>query len=135
MGLAVKNSILLVDFANRLRAQGMTAKESLLVAGPTRLRPILMTTMALILGMLPVSLGMGAGGSFRAPMAIAVIGGLITSTLLTLVVVPTFYLLLDSAQGFLLRRQTVAARETEPAEVQESLAEPAPQRASSPASE
>jgi HAE1 family hydrophobic/amphiphilic exporter-1 len=117
MGLAVKNSILLVDFANRQRAQGMSSKAALLIAGPTRLRPILMTTMSLILGMTPVALGLGAGGSFRAPMAIAVIGGLITSTLLTLVVVPTFYNLLDAAQDRLRRRA------------------PAPQPASAPASE
>ncbi|MCX7838413.1 MAG: efflux RND transporter permease subunit [Anaerolineae bacterium] len=104
LGLAVKNSILLVDFANRLRAQGMSTYEALLIAGPTRLRPILMTTFALILGMTPVALGLGAGGSFRAPMAIAVIGGLITSTLLTLVIVPTFYSLLMTVQDRLLRR-------------------------------
>ncbi|MCI0476578.1 MAG: efflux RND transporter permease subunit, partial [Anaerolineales bacterium] len=115
MGLAVKNSILLVDFSNRLRAQGMSAKEALLVAGPTRLRPILMTTMALILGMTPVALGLGAGGSFRAPMAIAVIGGLITSTLLTLIVVPTFYYLLELVQDRVRQRA------------------PAPQPASAPA--
>lgn len=95
MGLAVKNSILLVDFTNRLRAQGMSRKEALLAAGPVRLRPVIMTTLALILGMLPVSLGLGAGGSFRAPMAIAVIGGLVTSTILTLLFVPVAYTLLD----------------------------------------
>ena len=99
MGLAVKNSILLVDFTNRLRAQGLSVEQALLTAGPARLRPILMTTMSLILGMTPVALGLGAGGSFRAPMAIAVIGGLITSTLLTLLIVPAFYKLLDIAQS------------------------------------
>jgi predicted RND superfamily exporter protein len=95
MGLAVKNSILLVDFANRLRAQGMSREDALLTAGPVRLRPVLMTTLSLILGMLPVSLGLGAGGSFRAPMAIAVIGGLISSTILTLLLVPVAYSLMD----------------------------------------
>ena len=95
MGLVTKNSILLVDFANNLRAQGMSRDEALLTAGPIRLRPILMTTLSLILGMLPVALGLGAGGSFRAPMAVAVIGGLITSTLLTLVLVPVAYSILD----------------------------------------
>jgi HAE1 family hydrophobic/amphiphilic exporter-1 len=95
MGLVTKNSILLVDFTNRLRAQGMGRDEALLTAGPIRLRPILMTTMALILGMLPVALGLGAGGSFRASMAVAVIGGLITSTLLTLVLVPVAYSIMD----------------------------------------
>jgi len=123
MGLAVKNSILLVDFANRLRAQGMGTKEALLIAGPTRLRPILMTTMSLILGMTPVALGLGAGGSFRAPMAIAVIGGLITSTLLTLLVVPTFYNLLEMAQDR-VRRPALAPQ-----------AAPAPEHAPAPASE
>ncbi|MEW5717607.1 MAG: efflux RND transporter permease subunit [Chloroflexota bacterium] len=126
MGLAVKNSILLVDFANRLRAQGMSTKEALLVAGPTRLRPILMTTMSLILGMTPVALGLGAGGSFRAPMAIAVIGGLITSTLLTLIVVPTFYYLLELAQERLARR----APAPQPVSVSEPATEPAPAPAS-----
>jgi HAE1 family hydrophobic/amphiphilic exporter-1 len=126
MGLAVKNSILLVDFANRLRAQGMSVKEALLVAGPTRLRPILMTTMSLILGMTPVALGMGAGGSFRAPMAIAVIGGLITSTLLTLIVVPTFYYLLELAQERLVRR----ALAPQPVSVSEPVTEPTPAPAS-----
>jgi len=98
MGLAVKNSILLVDFTNRLRAGGMSRKEALLTAGPVRLRPVLMTTMALISGMFWVALGLGAGGSFRSPMAIAVIGGLITSTILTLLFVPVAYSLLDIAE-------------------------------------
>jgi HAE1 family hydrophobic/amphiphilic exporter-1 len=95
MGLVTKNSILLVDFTNRLRSQGKSRDEALLIAGPIRLRPILMTTLSLILGMLPVALGLGAGGSFRAPMAIAVIGGLITSTALTLILVPVAYSMLD----------------------------------------
>jgi len=99
MGLAVKNSILLVDSTNRLRARGVDREQALLTAGPARLRPILMTTFSIILGMTPVALGLGAGGSFRAPMAIAVIGGLITSTLLTLLIVPVFYSLLDIAQS------------------------------------
>jgi HAE1 family hydrophobic/amphiphilic exporter-1 len=101
MGLAVKNSILLVDFTNRLRAQGMNRTEALLTAGPVRLRPVLMTSMALILGMLPVSLGLGAGGSFRAPMAIGVIGGLVTSTILTLLFVPVAYSVLDITLGWI----------------------------------
>jgi hydrophobic/amphiphilic exporter-1 (mainly G- bacteria), HAE1 family len=107
MGLAVKNSILLVDFANRLRARGMSREQALLTAGPARLRPILMTTFALILGMTPVALGLGAGGSFRAPMAIAVIGGLITSTLLTLLIVPVYYTLLDIGLEKLRRKDPV----------------------------
>jgi HAE1 family hydrophobic/amphiphilic exporter-1 len=110
MGLAVKNSILLVDFTNRLRAQGLSRQEALLIAGPTRLRPILMTTLSLILGMTPVALGLGAGGSFRAPMAIAVIGGLITSTLLTLVIVPVFYSILDIVESKFRRPMETAVQ-------------------------
>ena len=110
MGLAVKNSILLVDFTNRLRAQGLSRQEALLIAGPTRLRTILMTTLSLILGMTPVALGLGAGGSFRAPMAIAVIGGLITSTLLTLVIVPVFYSILDIVESKFRRPMETAVQ-------------------------
>ncbi len=95
MGIVTKNSILLVDFTNQERAKGIPIREALLNAGTTRLRPVLMTTLALILGMLPVAIGLGAGGEFRSPMAIAVIGGLITSTFLTLVVVPVVYSLLQ----------------------------------------
>ncbi|MCX7838415.1 MAG: efflux RND transporter permease subunit [Anaerolineae bacterium] len=104
MGLVTKNSILLVDFTNRLRDQGMSREEALITAGPIRLRPILMTSLTLILGMLPVALGLGAGGSFRAPMAIAVIGGLITSTVLTLLLVPVAYSILDILLGRLSAR-------------------------------
>lgn len=111
MGLVTKNSILLVDFANRLRAQGKSRDEALLIAGPIRLRPILMTTLSLILGMLPVALGLGAGGNFRAPMAIAVIGGLITSTLLTLILVPVAYSILDIVMD---RLKNMRASKTSP---------------------
>ena len=95
MGLVTKNGILLVDYTNTMREQGMGVREALLTAGPVRLRPILMTTCAMIGGMLPVALALGAGGEARAPMAMAVIGGLITSTLLTLVVIPVVYSLFD----------------------------------------
>ncbi len=94
-GLVTKNSILLIDFANRLRRQGLSTDEALLRAGPIRLRPVLMTSFSLILGSLPVALGLGTGGSFRQPLALVVIGGLITSTILTLLLVPTAYSLLD----------------------------------------
>ncbi len=97
-GLVTKNSILLVDFANRLRRQGVPRDEALLIAGPIRLRPVLMTSLSLILGSLPVALGLGTGGSFRQPLALVVIGGLITSTILTLLLVPTAYSLLDIVQ-------------------------------------
>jgi HAE1 family hydrophobic/amphiphilic exporter-1 len=95
MGLVTKNAILLVDFANHRREAGMETREALIEAGTIRLRPILMTTAAMIFGMLPVALALGEGGEVRAPMAIVVIGGLITSTLLTLVVVPCVYLMFD----------------------------------------
>jgi HAE1 family hydrophobic/amphiphilic exporter-1 len=91
MGLVTKNAILLVDFANHLRQQGRSTTDALLEAGAVRLRPILMTTFAMIFGMFPVALALGEGGEQRAPMAVVVIGGLITSTLLTLVVVPVAY--------------------------------------------
>jgi HAE1 family hydrophobic/amphiphilic exporter-1 len=95
MGLVTKNAILLVDFANQRRERGMAMNAALVEAGRLRLRPILMTTAAMIFGMLPVALALGEGGEMRAPMAICVIGGLITSTLLTLVIVPVVYTLFD----------------------------------------
>jgi outer membrane protein TolC len=98
MGLVTKNAILLIDTTNQHARQGHSVTDALLAAGPMRLRPILMTTMAMILGMLPSALGRGEGGEFRAPISIATIGGLITSTALTLVVVPVAYLLLARVQ-------------------------------------
>ncbi len=96
MGLATKNGILLVDYTNTLRTRdGLDRNEAVAQAGPVRLRPIVMTTLAIIFGMLPTALGQGEGSESRAPMAVAVIGGLIVSTLLTLVVVPVVYTLLD----------------------------------------
>ena len=95
LGLANKNAILLVDYINQLRRSGLSRTDAILKAGPVRLRPILMTTAATILGMMPIALGLGAGAELRAPMAIAIIGGLITSTLLSLIVVPVIYALLD----------------------------------------
>ena len=94
MGLVTKNAILLVDLTNQYVREGLSVPDAILKAGPIRLRPIMMTTMAMILGMLPSALGRGEGGEFRAPISIATIGGLMTSTLLTLVVVPVAYLLL-----------------------------------------
>ena len=91
MGLVTKNSILLVDFANKERAEGKTADQAMRVAGPIRLRPILMTAFSLILAMVPVVLGFGAAGEFRSPMGTAIMGGMLTSTLLTLMVVPVGY--------------------------------------------
>jgi hydrophobe/amphiphile efflux-1 (HAE1) family protein len=91
MGLVTKNAILLVDFANHARQAGATVKEALLQAGMTRMRPIIMTTVAMIFGMLPLALAFNDGGEIQAPMGRAIIGGVITSTLLTLVVVPVLY--------------------------------------------
>jgi multidrug efflux pump subunit AcrB len=91
MGLVAKNAILLLDAARNEEAQGKDREDALMHAGRKRLRPILMTTFALIAGMTPVAIGMGDGGEFYRPLAIAIIGGTITSTLLTLLVVPTFY--------------------------------------------
>jgi len=95
MGLVTKNGILLVDFANVLQRQGMERTQALVQAGATRLRPILMTTFAMIFGMIPVAFALGEGSELRAPMGQAVIGGLITSTLLTLFIVPVVYSILD----------------------------------------
>ena len=91
MGLVTKNAILLVDFANQGIREGKPLREALLAAGQVRLRPILMTTLAMIFGMLPMAIGAGAGGEIQAPMGRAVMGGIITSTVLTLVVVPVLY--------------------------------------------
>ena len=91
MGLVAKNAILLLDAARVREADGMDREEALMAAGRKRLRPILMTTFALIAGMLPVAVGIGEGGEFYRPMAVAIIGGTITSTFLTLLVIPSFY--------------------------------------------
>ena len=95
MGLVTKNAILLIDFINQARSHGATRTEAILEAAHIRLRPILMTTLAMIFGMLPLALALGEGAEQRAPMGQAVIGGTITSTLLTLVVVPVVYTFLD----------------------------------------
>jgi HAE1 family hydrophobic/amphiphilic exporter-1 len=95
MGLVGKNAILLVDYTNTLRSRGLERRQALLEAGPTRLRPIMMTTMAMICGMLPIVLIKARGGEIRAPMAIAVIGGLLVSTMLTLLVIPVLYTVFD----------------------------------------
>ena len=105
MGIVAKNAILLVDFAKwRREKDGLPLRDALIEAGRVRLRPILMTTLALIAGMIPVALGLGEGADFRAPLGRAVIGGVITSTLLTLLVIPTVYEILDGWRSGLLRR-------------------------------
>ncbi len=117
MGLVTKNAILLVDFANRSRRAGASLANALLTAGQVRLRPILMTTAAMIGGMLPLALGLGDGGEQQAPMGRAIIGGVITSTLLTLIVVPVIYTYLDAwSQRRLTRRQQRAGSITERAD-------------------
>jgi HAE1 family hydrophobic/amphiphilic exporter-1 len=95
IGLVMKNGILLVDYTNRLREQGLARDEAILRAGPVRMRPVLMTSAALVLGLLPMALSNATGAEFRAPLAVIVIGGLVTSTALTLMVVPVFYALID----------------------------------------
>lgn len=107
MGLVTKNAILLVDYTNTLRSQGMEIKEALLTAGPIRLRPIIMTTATMVFGMLPLALGMGSGGEFRTGMAVVVIGSLISSTLLTLVLVPVVYSIFDRFR----RKKTIVSLE------------------------
>ncbi len=104
MGLVTKNAILLVDFFNQSRERGMSVHDALLEAGSIRLRPILMTTLAMVFGMIPLALGIGEGASQRAPMAHAVIGGLISSTLLTLVVVPVVLVYIDRIGAWTKRR-------------------------------
>jgi HAE1 family hydrophobic/amphiphilic exporter-1 len=95
MGLVAKNGILLIDYTIRLRKEGMNRLEALLAAGPRRLRPILMTSISTIAGSIPVAIGMGEGGSFRMSLGVVVIGGMVTSTLLTLLVVPVVYTYMD----------------------------------------
>jgi multidrug efflux pump len=103
MGIVKKNSILLVDYATELRRQGKGALESMLEAGPVRLRPILMTSVATLMAAVPASLALGEGSEVRAPMAIAVIGGLVISTALSLLVVPAFYVVADRALEWIRR--------------------------------
>jgi HAE1 family hydrophobic/amphiphilic exporter-1 len=104
VGIVAKNAILLIDFAKWSEEAGMDRREALIQAGRVRLRPILMTTFALVAGMVPVALGSGEGGDFRAPLGITVIGGVITSTLLTLLVIPTVYEILADSRDWLAAR-------------------------------
>jgi hydrophobic/amphiphilic exporter-1 (mainly G- bacteria), HAE1 family len=104
MGLVTKNAILLVDFANRAREEGMERAESLILAAKVRLRPILMTTLAMIFGMVPLAFALTEGSEQRAPMGQAVIGGVITSSVLTLVVVPVVYCYMDDLAAWAKRK-------------------------------
>jgi HAE1 family hydrophobic/amphiphilic exporter-1 len=110
MGLVTKNAILLVDFANRARLDGMERTEALLMAARVRLRPILMTTLAMIFGMVPLAFALSEGSEMRAPMGQAVVGGVITSSLLTLVVVPVVYCYMDDAARWCRRMLGLAAQ-------------------------
>jgi HAE1 family hydrophobic/amphiphilic exporter-1 len=103
MGIVMKNGILLVDYTNTLRARGLPLRDAVLEAGPTRMRPVLMTAVSTIFGMLPLALGTGDGSEWRSPMGVVAIGGLATSTLLTLLVVPVAYTLMDDLQSAITR--------------------------------
>jgi len=115
MGLVTKNAILLVDFANQARREGAERTAALLKAAEVRLRPILMTTLAMVFGRLPLAVGVGEGSEQRAPLAHAVIGGVMASTLLTLLVVPVLYSLLDDLAGGRGRRNTAGGAPGTPA--------------------
>ena len=97
-GIVVNNAIVLVDYINHLRRSGMSKLDAIVQAGEVRLRPILMTTSTTVLGLLPMALGLGDGAEIRTPMAITVVAGLISSTLLTLVIIPTVYSLMDRGE-------------------------------------
>ncbi len=103
IGIVTKNAIMLVDFAIEARARGTPRRQAITEAGSKRARPIVMTTVAMVAGMIPSALGIGDGGEFRAPMAIGVIGGLVVSTLLSLVFVPSFYTVMDDLSGLARR--------------------------------
>ncbi|MEY4983041.1 MAG: hypothetical protein RIR62_1307 [Pseudomonadota bacterium] len=119
MGIVTKNAILLIDFAIEMRNQGMDRFAAIIEAGHKRARPIVMTSIAMSAGMLPSALGVGEGGSFRAPMATAVIGGIIVSTVLSLVVVPAFFLIMDDLSRVVSRffARFIGPKENEPEEV------------------
>jgi Cu/Ag efflux pump CusA len=103
MGIVTKNAILLIDFVIEMRRQGMDRFKAVMEAGHKRAQPIVMTSIAMSAGMLPSALGVGEGGAFRAPMATAVIGGIIVSTVLSLIVVPSFYLIMDDLSRLISR--------------------------------
>jgi hydrophobic/amphiphilic exporter-1 (mainly G- bacteria), HAE1 family len=116
VGIVVNNAIVLVDYVNTLRRRGLDRREALITAGRVRLRPILLTTATTVLGLLPMALGLGDGAEIRTPMALAVICGLASSTVLTLLVIPTVYFLVDAARERLLGPAIADIEETEEAE-------------------
>nr|WP_312536257.1 efflux RND transporter permease subunit [Moraxella sp. CTOTU47618] len=121
MGLVCKNAILLIDFIKESLSNGLSRTESIMLAGQTRLRPILMTTAAMVMGMIPLALGIGEGSEQQAPMAHAIIGGVITSTLLTLIVVPVIYTYLDDGKQRFFRLLAKKKAETPAIERHDSL--------------
>jgi multidrug efflux pump subunit AcrB len=114
VGLVTKNSILLVEYANQQVARGIDSHEAMIQAGTVRLRPILMTAFSTIAGILPIAIGFGAGAESRRPMGVAVVGGMLTSTFLTLFVIPVVYTLFSDL-GSWLRRRLPVAPSSEPA--------------------
>ena len=114
MGLVAKNAILLLDAARRQEAEGVDREDALMAAGRKRLRPILMTTFALVAGMVPVAIGVGEGGEFYRPMAVAIIGGMLTATLLTLLVIPSFYDSIEKARDGALAKYRARAGRSNP---------------------
>lgn len=115
MGLVTKNAILLIDYTNLLRERGLSRRDAVLRAGPVRLRPILMTAFSTIAGMMPVAIGLGSGAETRAPMGTAIVGGMLTSTVLTLVVVPVVYTLMDDL-ALVMRRLVSGVERPTPVE-------------------
>lgn len=105
-GIAVNNAIVLVDYINQLRDQGKTVREAIVEAGPTRLRAIMMTTLTTVLGLLPLALGIGEGGEIQAPLAVVVMGGLLVSTILTLIVVPVLYSIFEDFNAWIKNKFT-----------------------------
>ena len=127
VGIVVNNSIILIDFVNQYRGKGMSRNEAIMAAGPARLRPILITSLSTIFGMLPAAVMAGSGGGFRQPMAIAAVGGMIVSSFLTLLVIPTVYTLVDDIVNFFgrtLRKLMFWAPKTEPASVPDTSKTP-----------
>ncbi len=120
-GIVVNNAIVLVDYVNQLRRRGLEIEEAIVEAGSVRLRPILMTTATTVLGLLPMALGLGDGSEIRTPMAVSVISGLLSSTVLTLLIIPSFYLMLDTLVSRIRERITT---KTEIAEVESGRSEP-----------
>jgi multidrug efflux pump len=129
VGLVTKNSILIVEFSNQLRAQGKALHDAVIEAATTRLRPILMTSFSTVFGVLPIALGLGAGGESRRPLGLAVVGGMLFSTFLTLVLVPVLYSLLARFTRVDQREQNPAAESEESTPPEQALNVPEPQHA------